>query len=218
MGDAALGVAGEADAQVRAVLVAVRAVVNAVAVGVGDGEDANVFAQGVLELAGSASNLCMTRIGRMESMLSTVISWKAFKMAYVAVCCPVCGCCEVVKRGKTEDGKQRYECRRSECLNKTFILDYAYKAYVPDVKKQIIDMAMNGSGIRDTSRVLGISQNTVINEIKKQESKLQSVNLPMLNDINASQVIVRIEKVLDAELDEMWIAFVCVGIGAERRK
>ena len=125
-------------------------------------------------------------------------------MAYVAVCCPVCGCCEVVKRGKTEDGKQRYECRRSECLNKTFILNYAYKAYVPDVKKQIIDMAMNGSGIRDTSRVLGISQNTVINEIKKQESKLQSVNLPMLNDINASQVIVRIEKVLDAELDEMW--------------
>jgi IS1 family transposase len=109
-----------------------------------------------------------------------------------------------VKRGKTEDGKQRYECRRSECPNKTFILDYSYKAYVPDVRKQIIDMAMNGSGIRDTSRVLGVSQNTVIHEIKKQESKLESVNRSILTNIDGSQVIVRIEKFIEAELDEMW--------------
>lgn len=125
-------------------------------------------------------------------------------MAYVAVYCPVCNFAEVVKRGKTEDGKQRYECRRPGCPNKTFILNYEYKACVPDVKKQIVDMAMNGSGIRDTSRVLGISQNTVINEIKKQESKLESVNRSMLTNIDASQVLVKIEKVSDAELDEMW--------------
>lgn len=101
-------------------------------------------------------------------------------MAHVAVYCPVCNCDEVVKRGKTEDGKQRYECRRSECPNKTFILNYEYKACVLGTKKLIIDMAMNGSGIRDTSRVLGISQNTVISEIKKQETKLDSVNRSVL--------------------------------------
>lgn len=125
-------------------------------------------------------------------------------MAHVMVYCPVCNCDEVVKRGKTEDGKQRYECQRSECPNKTFILNYSYKACVPGTKKMIIDMAMNGSGIRDTSRVLGISQNTVISEIKKQESKLDSVNRSVLATIDVSQVIVRIEKVIDAELDEMW--------------
>jgi transposase-like protein len=40
--------------------------------------------------------------------------------------------------------------------------------YLPEIKQQIIDMALNGSGIRDTARVLGISPNTVINEIKKR--------------------------------------------------
>ena len=37
-------------------------------------------------------------------------------------------------------------------------------------------MALNGSGIRDTARVLKISTTTVINELKK-ESSLSSVNL-----------------------------------------
>jgi transposase-like protein len=35
-------------------------------------------------------------------------------------------------------------------------------------KKKIIDMAMNGSGIRDTARVLEISPTTVINALKKR--------------------------------------------------
>lgn len=109
-------------------------------------------------------------------------------MAHVMVYCPVCNCDEVVKRGKTEDGKQRYECQRSECPNKTFILNYSYKACVPGTKKMIIDMAMNGIGIRDTSRVLGISRNTVISETKKQESKLDSVNRSVLATISKASV------------------------------
>jgi transposase-like protein len=31
-------------------------------------------------------------------------------------------------------------------------------------------MALNGSGIRDTARVLGVSMNTVISELKKKNS------------------------------------------------
>ena len=89
-------------------------------------------------------------------------------MALVAVQCPHCGKQEVVKRGKTDNGKQRYLCKNSQCSASTFILDYAYQGYLPAVKEKIIDMAMNGSGIRDTARVLNISQSTVINEIKKR--------------------------------------------------
>ena len=89
-------------------------------------------------------------------------------MAFISVQCPHCGKHDVVKRGKTSDGKQRYLCTNADCTAKTFILDYAYQGWLPDVKKKIIDMAMNGSGIRDTARVLGISQSTVINEIKKK--------------------------------------------------
>jgi transposase-like protein len=38
----------------------------------------------------------------------------------------------------------------------------------PEVKQQIVDMAMNASGIRDTARVLHVSPTTVINELKKK--------------------------------------------------
>ncbi|CAK0747105.1 IS1 protein InsA [Gammaproteobacteria bacterium] len=88
-------------------------------------------------------------------------------MANRAVLCPCCKCDHVVKRGKTELGKQRYLCLKPECGRKTFILDYTYQGYLPEVKEQIIDMAMNGSGIRDTARVLGISPGTVISKIKE---------------------------------------------------
>jgi transposase-like protein len=36
------------------------------------------------------------------------------------------------------------------------------------VKEQIIDMAMHVSGIRDTARVLHVSTNTVMSELKKR--------------------------------------------------
>ena len=89
-------------------------------------------------------------------------------MAVIPVSCPDCGQHHVVKRGKTQEGKQRYLCVNTKCPKKTFILDYSYNGALPEVKSQIIDMAMNGSGIRDTARVLEISQTTVIRELKKK--------------------------------------------------
>jgi len=53
---------------------------------------------------------------------------------------------------------------------RTFIMQYSYAGYLPKVKQQISDMAMNGSGIRDTARVLHISPTTVIEELKKGAS------------------------------------------------
>jgi len=41
------------------------------------------------------------------------------------------------------------------------------RGYLPAIKQQITDMAVNGSGIRDTARVLKISPTTVIEELKK---------------------------------------------------
>jgi transposase-like protein len=45
---------------------------------------------------------------------------------------------------------------------------YTYRAYLPEVRQQITDMAMNGSGVRDTARVLQISPTTVIEQLKKK--------------------------------------------------
>ncbi len=91
-------------------------------------------------------------------------------MATIQVYCPVCSSIDVIKFGITDKNKQRYCCRNKGCSKKTFILDYSNKACAPGMKEKIIDMAMNSSGIRDTSRVLGVSRTTVALTLKKSES------------------------------------------------
>jgi transposase-like protein len=69
----------------------------------------------------------------------------------------------------TSEGKQRYRCR--ECRlgrGQTFPLEYTYAGQSPEVKQQIVEMALNASGIRDTVRVLHVSPTTVLKELKKR--------------------------------------------------
>ncbi len=84
-------------------------------------------------------------------------------MTTITVICPQCEADKVYRHGKARSGEQRYRCR--ECYH-CFQLDYRYEANKPGVADKIIDMAMNGSGVRDTSRVLGISITTVIAHLK----------------------------------------------------
>ena len=83
--------------------------------------------------------------------------------------CPTCDGINVNKHGKTENGKQRFICKDNDCECCTFILDYSEKGRLPETKRKIVDMALNGSGVRDTARVLSISTATVINELKKRK-------------------------------------------------
>ena len=96
--------------------------------------------------------------------------------------------------------------QNEDCSRRTFIQDYTYQAYYPVVQRQISDMAMNGSGIRDTARVLKISPTTVIKSLKKS-SKIQAINEPLLAQIDPSQTQVLLlrsdELEREAELDEM---------------
>ncbi len=91
-------------------------------------------------------------------------------MVVEPILCPDCQSDNVVKYGQSGEGKQRYQCRNSDCSRQTFILAYSYRAYLPEVKQQISDMALNSSGIRDTARVLRINPTTVIKTIKKKSS------------------------------------------------
>jgi transposase-like protein len=88
-------------------------------------------------------------------------------MTSLPVRCPQCKKDQVVKRGKTSNEKQRYLSRNEVCPQQTFVSDYRHRGHLPHVKQQIIDMALNGGGIRDTARVLGISKDTVLSELKK---------------------------------------------------
>ena len=50
---------------------------------------------------------------------------------------------------------------------RTFLRSYAYPGGLPMVKQQIVEMTLNGSGIRDIARALQVGPNTVIKELKK---------------------------------------------------
>ena len=82
-------------------------------------------------------------------------------MTFIAVRCPHCQSEQIVKRGKTGCGTQRYLCQNPTCATGSFLLDYRYLGRLPEVKHQIIDMSLNASGVRDTARVLRISTDTV---------------------------------------------------------
>jgi len=92
---------------------------------------------------------------------------------YLPLECPSCKDSQsIVKFGKTSNNKQRYSCQNDACDKKTFIVDYDNKGWLATIKEKIVDMAMNGSGIRDTSRVLSVSQGVVMSTIKKRQFAL----------------------------------------------
>ena len=125
-------------------------------------------------------------------------------MTFIAVQCPHCHSEQVVKHGKTDSGTQRYLCQNIVCVKGSFLLDYRNRGCLPEVKQTIIDMSLNASGIRDTARVLRISTDTVLSELKKKEGALESVNSALLRTINPEEMTVAIERAGEAEMDEMW--------------
>ncbi len=125
-------------------------------------------------------------------------------MTFIAIQCPHCDSEQVVKRGKTDRGTQRYLCQNTACVTGSFLLDYHNRGCLPEVKQTIIDMSLNASGIRDTARVLRISPDTVLRELKKTEATLESVNSALLRTINPEEMTVAIERAGEAEIDEMW--------------
>src|SRR5215216_4560032 len=70
--------------------------------------------------------------------------------------CPVCGGTKVIKYGKSGEGKQSYLCQDQECRGKTFIGEYSDLGRLPQIKGQIIEMSLNGSGVCDITRVLNL--------------------------------------------------------------
>ena len=90
-------------------------------------------------------------------------------MVYQKVKCPFCGSENVGLFGKTKRGTQRYICHNAECSHKTFQLEYKYNACKPGIHETIVEMAMNGSGTRDTGQTLHISKDTVTAVLKNGE-------------------------------------------------
>ena len=89
-------------------------------------------------------------------------------MTMIEVRCPKCGSKEVIKHGKSSEGKQRYRCKNRSCKCTTFLMNYSYTGAQPNIESSIIKMTANASGIRDISRVLGISTTKVMSTLKNK--------------------------------------------------
>ena len=115
--------------------------------------------------------------------------------------CPNCNEINpVICNGHTAQGKQRYHCDpKKDGCGRSFLQDYSNKGCLPEIKKTVIDMVLNGSGISDISRVLEISKTTVIETIKVKAINIRKINLDKV--INLSKISVL---KLSVELDEQW--------------
>jgi len=86
---------------------------------------------------------------------------------WLAVHCPHCQSTDVKKHGTSSNGKRRYRCHNPNCPYETFSQSIDYPGRTREVKQQIVEMTLNGSGVRDIARVLHVSTATVIQELKK---------------------------------------------------
>jgi transposase len=68
-------------------------------------------------------------------------------------------------KGLSIDDDQLY---KYEYCARSFQLPYTHRGHQPGIKDQIIDIALNGSSIRDTAHVLRININRVMNTPKRK--------------------------------------------------
>jgi transposase-like protein len=76
-----------------------------------------------------------------------------------------------VQYGEQPNGAQRSRCNNPHCPRRIFLLQYPNTRWEPAVKQQMGDMALKGSGIRDTARVLGVSPTTVMTTLKTKRRR-----------------------------------------------
>ena len=65
-----------------------------------------------------------TAIDVTLSLVLTAPRNKEWLMTFIAVRCPHCQSEQIVKRGKTARGTQRYLCQNTLCTKGSFLLDY----------------------------------------------------------------------------------------------
>ena len=124
-------------------------------------------------------------------------------MAQAQPKCPHCESDKVSKFGTSSVGKQRYICRNKDC-RKTFQDDYSRKGYEPRTRSEIYFLAVNGTGVRATARLLGISKSTVISALGNFEPAQWHVNHAYLESLAGKDIEIEIASETEAEMDEMW--------------
>jgi len=64
-------------------------------------------------------------------------------MTFIAVRCSHCHSEQIVKRGKTARGTQRYLCQNALCATGSFLLDYRNRGCLAEAKQQMRESLCN---------------------------------------------------------------------------
>ncbi len=95
-------------------------------------------------------------------------------MCYEAITRPDRSSLNIVRNGKTARRKQRDLCKGGL---RQFIRDYTYLGCVGAVRALVVPLTINGSGVRDISRVLLLSLNTVFETLPRANFRNPDANI-----------------------------------------
>jgi|SRR5215216_5099195 len=124
---------------------------------------------------------------------------KEGKLAQAGTFCPNKGCSQygkvgagnLVRYGKSGQGRQRYQCRACQKVFNERVGTLFYRKQTP-VKDMVESLAMvaEGMGIRATARVKGIKHDTLSAWLREAGSQAQQVEEVLLQDYqwSASQI------------------------------
>ena len=125
--------------------------------------------------------------------------------------CPHCQGTDIIRHGKTRQGKQRYCCQETVCDGRTFLLEYSYAGHSAESSndRRHGDERQWHSGYRARAACQSHHRHQ---RTEKKEPELQPVNHHVLASVNPEQVEVEIWRAdelevrrgLSSELDEMW--------------
>ena len=82
--------------------------------------------------------------------------------------CPRCASTHIRKNGK-QRGKQNYICVK---CGRQFVDSYEPKGYSEEIKRECLEMYVNGSGFRAIEQVKKVHHTTVINWVKEVDNTL----------------------------------------------
>jgi transposase-like protein len=93
---------------------------------------------------------------------------KEGKRVLISGLCPHCQSEQIRKGGKPKAGKQRSKCHNAAGSHDALQRNLIDNGRFPASKAQSVDLALNGSGIRDAARVVQLSPTTIIDARKKK--------------------------------------------------
>ncbi len=78
--------------------------------------------------------------------------------------CPRCKGSDVIKNGKSRQGRQRFLCVG---CGKSFLVEYSGYHLSDGQKQKVVELYQSGMGVRSIGRQLGFSPTAVLNQVKR---------------------------------------------------